>query len=79
LWLVVRHGGIPVVVGLISGAVATPALVRIAGSLLVGLRLWNPGTFLCSVFLLLVVTAITIALPARRVANVDPMAALREE
>jgi hypothetical protein len=36
---------------------------------------WNPGTLLFSVVLLLAVAAVTIALPARRAANVDPMAA----
>jgi predicted lysophospholipase L1 biosynthesis ABC-type transport system permease subunit len=79
LWLVVKQGGIPVVTGLISGAAAAPVLVRIAGSLFVGFKLWNPGTFLFSAFLLLAVAAITIALPARRAANVDPMAALRDD
>ena len=62
-----------------DGAAVLQVLARIAGSLFVGLRLWNPGTLLFSVFLLLAVAAITIALPARRAANVDPIAALREE
>jgi predicted permease len=79
LWLVVRHGGIPVVSGVVAGAVGAPVLVRLAGSLLVGFQLWNPARLVWSVVVLLAVAAIAIALPARRAANVDPMTALREE
>jgi predicted permease len=79
LWLVVRHGGIPVVSGVVVGAVGAPALARLPGSLLVGLQLWNPAMLVLSVVLLLAVAAIAIALPALRAANVDPMTALRAE
>jgi predicted permease len=78
-WLVIRQGGLPVVGGLAAGAVAAPALARIVRSLLVGFRLWNPTSLVWPVVLLVTVAAIAIAFPARRAANVDPMAALREE
>ena len=78
LWLVVRHGGIPVVSGVVAGAVGAPVVVRLAGSLLVGFQLWNPARLVWSVVLLLAVAAIAIALPARRAAKVDPMTVLRE-
>jgi len=78
-WLVIRQGGVPVVGGLVAGALAAPALARIAGSLFVGFRLWNPARLVWSVVLLVAVAAIAIAFPARRAAKVDPMAALREE
>jgi predicted permease len=77
-WLVARHGGIPVVGGLVAGMAAALALVRFAGSLFVGFRLWSPARLVWSVVLLLTMAAIAIALPARRAANVDPMTALRE-
>ena len=78
-WLVARHGGVPVVGGLVAGALAAPVVVRLAVSLFEGFQLWNPARLVWSVVLLLAVAAIAIALPARRAASVDPMTVLREE
>jgi len=79
LWLVGRHGGIPVIAGLISGMIATPAAARILRSLFVGLTLLDLRAMVLAVVLLLVVAILTIALPARRATQVDPIAALRQE
>ena len=78
-WLVARHGGVPVVGGLVAGALAAPVVVRLAVSLFEGFQLWNPARLVWSVVLLLAVAAIAIAQPAQRAASVDPMTVLREE
>jgi predicted permease len=78
-WLVGRHGGIPVIGGLVAGALVAPAVARLASSLFEGFQLWNPARLVWSVILLLAVAAVAIALPARRAARVDPMTVLREE
>jgi predicted lysophospholipase L1 biosynthesis ABC-type transport system permease subunit len=78
-WLVAAHGGIPVVGGLLAGALAAAVVVRLAVSLFEGFQSWNPARLVWSVVLLLAVAAIAIALPARRAASVDPMTVLREE
>jgi len=59
--------------------IATPAAARILRSLFVGLTLLDLRAMVLAVVLLLVVAILTIALPARRATQVDPIAALRQE
>ena len=79
LWLVARQGGIPVLAGLALGIGATLAFSRVLSNLLYGIQPADPATLAQVSLLLLAVAALAILLPARRAAQVDPMAALREE
>jgi putative ABC transport system permease protein len=49
------------------------------GSLLYGVKAWDPLTYTSVALLLVLVTLIACWLPARRAAKTDPLAALRHE
>jgi len=68
-----------VIVGVMLGAVAALASMRLVRSLLYGLSASDPATVIASVVILTVVAVAAGALPAWRAARVDPIAALREE
>ena len=57
----------------------TLALSRLLGSLLYGIEGADPKAVAMVSLTLLVVAGLAILLPASRAANVDPMAALRDE
>jgi len=67
--------GISLALGLIGAFGAT----RLLGSLLYGVRAWDPFTFVAIVFLISIVAFLAAWLPARRAARVDPVVALRAE
>jgi putative ABC transport system permease protein len=77
--LVARHGGIPVILGLAAGLLASFALARTLASLLYGVGPADPLTLIIMSTTLLSAAGLAMALPARRAARVDPMVALREE
>jgi len=77
--LVVRQGLRPVLAGLAAGLAASLAAMRALASLLYGVTASDPPTFLAVAGLLLAVSALACAMPARRAARVEPMAALRHE
>jgi predicted permease len=79
LFLIARQGGLPVAAGLVAGIAATIAIGRLISGLLYGVHPVEPATILTVSAILLAVACIAMALPARRAAQVDPMAALREE
>jgi len=64
--------------GLAAGWLAAFALARLTGSLLHDVKPHDPATFLLAP-LVLVLAAFAAYLPARRAAQVDPVAALRSE
>jgi ABC-type antimicrobial peptide transport system permease subunit len=68
-----------VIVGVMLGALAALASMRLVRSLLYGLSASDPATVIVSVIILTVVAVAAGALPAWRAARVDPIAALREE
>jgi putative ABC transport system permease protein len=79
VWLVARQGGIPVFVGLSLGLGFSLAFSRLLASLLYKIQPADPRLLGAVSMILMVVSALAIALPAHRAASVDPMVALRDE
>jgi predicted permease len=65
--------------GLSLGLVIASAVVRTMRSLLFGLDVYDVPTIVLVVVMLSIVTSLAIALPALRVARIDPAKTLREE
>ena len=66
-------------VGVVIGLLLALALVRVLGSLLIGVSGYDVGIFVIVPLLLAVVAFIACYLPARRATKVDPLIALRYE
>ncbi len=64
---------------MVAGLMASLALTRAIGSLLVDITPTDPVTFLGVSLLLAAVALIASYIPARRAARVDPILALRAE
>jgi predicted permease len=83
LALVVRQSLAVVLLGVGAGLVAAGAAAVFFGSqiadLLVGVTPTDPGTFVGTVALLLVVAVAACAWPARRASRIDPLLALKQE
>jgi ABC-type antimicrobial peptide transport system permease subunit len=77
--LIVGHGMGLAVAGIGIGLVASWAITRSLGSLLVGVSPHDPGTFAAIAVLLAAVALIASYLPGRRATRVDPMITLRAE
>jgi ABC-type lipoprotein release transport system permease subunit len=77
--MVMRRGITLTVVGVIAGIALSLALSRLITSQLYGVRPSDPATMAAVVLLMTVVAAAAAYLPARRAANVDPVAALRSQ
>jgi predicted permease len=79
LWLILNGGGKLAGTGVVLGLAAALGLTRLMAGLLYGIGPTDPLTF-AGVALLLMLVALTAAyIPARRAANLNPMAALRDE
>ena len=78
LWTVVRGGMRPVLFGAAAGVLLGALLARTAAALLFRVSPLDPVAYLAAPLALLGVAAVAAAVPARRAAGVQPVAALRE-
>jgi predicted permease len=77
--MVIGEAGLLLAVGLGAGILLSLAGGRAAGSMLFGLKPYDPVTLAIAAALLALVAAAASYLPARRATRVDPMVALRYE
>jgi predicted permease len=69
----------PVLIGVFIGLVGALALIRLVASLLYGVAPRDPSSIVLAVAVMLAVSLLATAIPARRATRVDPMVALRYE
>jgi predicted permease len=79
LKMILGQGVLLIVAGIGVGLVASFALTRLMKSLLFGVSVSDPLTFVAITLLLSVVTLLACYIPARRATKVDPLVALRYE
>jgi ABC-type lipoprotein release transport system permease subunit len=79
VWLMIRQGMTPVVVGIAGGVGAALALGSAIRGLLFGIEPGDPATIAVVAVVLLAVGAAACFVPARRVAGTDALNALRAE
>ena len=77
--LVVRHGILLSIAGVILGMGGAFAVTRFMASMLYNVKPADPGTFLAVTVLLILVALAACGLPALRAVSVDPIVALRSE
>jgi predicted permease len=79
VWLVFREAGVLLLAGLVVGTGLALWAGKAAGTMLFGLKPYDPVTFAGAIALLGCVALVATFAPARRASRLDPMVALREE
>jgi predicted permease len=77
--MVMREAARLLAIGVVTGAALSLLAGRGAGSLLFGLKPYDPLTLVAAALLLALIAAVASFLPARRASKLDPMVALRDE
>jgi ABC-type antimicrobial peptide transport system permease subunit len=77
--LVLKQGLGAVLLGIVIGFAGALASTRLLTGLVYGVSTTDPVTFVAVSLLLALISALAIALPARRASRVDPLVALRYE
>jgi predicted permease len=75
--LVVRQGGVWMLVGVVAGAGGVVAVSRLVSGLLYGVKPFDPIALGAAVVLLLVSAVVALLVPVHRATRVDPITALR--
>jgi putative ABC transport system permease protein len=79
LALIVRHGLVFSLIGVVLGLIASFAATRILSNFLFAVTAHDPITFVVVSLVLVSITLLATYIPARRATKVDPMVALRCE
>ena len=79
LRLVLREGAKVIAAGLVAGLITGLALGRVLQSLVFGVTVRDPTTYAIVAIMLAAIAMAACAIPARRAARLDPMAALHYE
>jgi len=77
--MIVLQGMLLAFIGVLLGVAGGLALTRLMGSLLYGVKPWDPIVFIVTAILLSAVALFACLIPAHRASHVDPMVALRYE
>jgi predicted permease len=77
--LLLRDGFVPLAIGIASGAGLALIVTRAMGSLLYGSGSFDPLSFTLSLVVLVLTALAAAAIPARRVATIDPAGILRSD
>jgi macrolide transport system ATP-binding/permease protein len=74
-----RSGAGASLLGVVSGLILSLGALRVMGSVIYGVGVYDPATLATVALTLVLVTLMAIALPALRIARIDPAITLREE